>query len=317
MIKAAILDDYQNIALQYADWSSLDGQVEITAFNDHLFDEAAIAERLADFEILILNRERTPFPKSLLDRLPKLKLLVTSGMHNRAIDFGVTKERGILVCGSAMKSGSTPELTWGLILALARNIIGEDRNVREGRWQQTVGLGLEGKVLGVIGLGRLGKPVARVGKEFGMEIITWSPNMSQSRADEVGAVAVSKDGLLATSDFVTLHVPLNGGSRGLLQAEDLAKMKKTAFLINTSRGPLVDEQALIEAVRGGVIAGAGLDVYDVEPLPQDHPIRSLENTVLTPHLGYVSDLTYRASFHDAVGDIEAWLNGKPVRVINP
>jgi len=317
MYKAAILDDYQNVALQFANWEQLDGQVEVTVFNDHLFEESAIAERLSDFDILILNRERTPFSRPLLERLPNLKLMCTSGMYNRAADLAAARELGIDFCGTEMRSAATSELTWGLILSLARQIPQEDRNVREGRWQESVGVGLAGKVLGVIGLGKLGTPVARVGQAFEMEVIAWSPNLTQKRADEVGGVRlVDKDDLMADSDFITLHMPLSERSRGILQANDLAKMKKTAFLVNTSRGPLINEAALIDALEKRLFAGAGLDVYDVEPLPEGHPIRALNNTVLTPHLGYVSRDSYALSFAQTVDNIEAWLAGAPVRLIN-
>jgi len=316
MYKAAILDDYQNVGLQYADWQSLAGEVEVTVFTDHLFDESAIAERLAEFHILVLNRERTPFPRTLLERLPNLKLMTTSGMYNRSTDMDGARELGIDMCGTEMRSAATPELTWGLILSLARQIPKEDRNVREGRWQGTVGVGLAGKTLGIIGLGKLGTPVARIGQAFEMDVAAWSPNLTQERADEAGVRCVDKDTLMENSDFITLHMPLSERSRGILQADDLAKMKKTAFLINTSRGPLIDEAALINALQAEAFAGAGLDVYDVEPLPADHPFRSLENTVVTPHLGYVSRGTYEVSFAQGVENIAAWLKGAPIRLIN-
>ncbi|MAF48375.1 MAG: D-2-hydroxyacid dehydrogenase family protein [Rhodospirillales bacterium] len=316
MHKAAILDDYQNVALGFADWRRLGGEVEVTVFNDHLSGEEAIAKRLRDFDILVLNRERTPIPETLLLRLPNLKLMTTSGMYNRSVDMEAARARGIDVCGTEMKSASTPELTWGLILALARQIPREDQNVRAGRWQETVGVGLAGKVLGIIGLGKLGTPVARIGQAFNMEVIAWSPNLTQERADEVGVRCVDKDTLMSSADFITLHMPLSERSRGILQADDLAKIKSTAFLINTSRGPLIDEGALIDALQRKLFAGAGLDVYDVEPLPADHPIRRLDNTVLTPHLGYVSRDTYETSFAQTVDNIEAWLKGTPQRLIN-
>jgi phosphoglycerate dehydrogenase-like enzyme len=316
MYKAAILDDYQNVGLQYADWQSLAGEVEVTVFTDHLFDEDAIAERLAEFHILVLNRERTPFPRSLLERLPNLKLMTTSGMYNRATDMDGARELGIDMCGTEMRSAATPELTWGLILSLARQIPKEDLNVREGRWQESVGVGLAGKVLGIIGLGKLGTPVARIGQAFEMDVAAWSPNLTQERADAAGVRCVDKETLMAGSDFITLHMPLSERSRGILQADDLAKMKKTAFLINTSRGPLIDETALINALQANAFAGAGLDVYDVEPLPASHPFRSLKNTVVTPHLGYVSRGTYEVSFAQGVENIAAWLKGAPVRLIN-
>lgn len=318
MLHAAILDDYQNVALSLAEWSRLKEQVAFTAFNDHLSDVDAVAARLKDFEIVIMNRERTPFFADLLKKLPKLKLLLTSGMVNRSIDVAAANAQGVTVCGSRSSSSSTPELCWGLIIALARQIPAEDRNVREGRWQQSIGIGLQGRTLGVIGLGHLGIPVAKVGLAFGMKVAVWSPNMTQARADEVmpGLTAVSKEQMMAGSDFITIHMPLGPRSQGLIGAADIARMKPTAYLINTSRGPIVDQDALYAAVRAGRIAGVGLDVYDIEPLPKDHPVRSLPNSVLTPHLGFVEVEAYKRHFAEAVENIESWLKGTPMRVIS-
>jgi phosphoglycerate dehydrogenase-like enzyme len=319
MLKAAILDDYQNVALKLADWDRLKGKVDFTVFTDHLADLDAVAKRLADFEIVIMNRERTPFLADLLKKLPKLKLLLTSGMVNRSIDVRAANAQGITVCGSVSGSSSTPELTWGILIALARQIPREVRNLQEGRWQETVGVGLRGRTLGIIGLGHLGIPVARVGLAFDMKIAVWSPNMTQARADTVmpGLKAVSKDEMMAGSDFITIHMPLGPRSIGIVGAADIARMKPTAYLINTSRGPIVDQEALYAAVRAGKIAGCGLDVYDIEPLPKDHPVRSLPNSVLTPHLGFVEIDAYKRHFGEAVENIEAWMKGAPTRVIEP
>ena len=319
MHRAAILDDYQNVALTCADFARLEGKVAFTVFNDHFDDIDAVARRLAEFDFVLLNRERTPFAKALIDKLPKLKAIFTSGMVNRSIDIAAANARGITVCGSRSSSTSTPELTWGLILALARQIPREDLNVREGRWQESVGIGLAGRTLGVVGLGNLGTPVARIGLAFGMKVAAWSSAMTQERADKIlpGVTAVSKEELMAGSDFITIHMPLSARSRGLIGPTDIARMKRTAYLVNTSRGPIVDEDALQAAVRGGRIAGCALDVYSVEPLPKDHPVRSLPNSVLTPHLGFVEIDAYRRHFSEAIDNIEAWLAGAPTRVLSP
>ncbi|MBI2170694.1 MAG: D-2-hydroxyacid dehydrogenase family protein [Chloroflexi bacterium] len=304
--------------MQMADWSALPRDARVETLHDHLSDESALAQRLRDYDVVIGMRERTPMPRSLLQRLPNLKLLITTGMGNASFDIDAATELGIVVSGTSSGGGpGTAELTWGLILALARSIPAEDRAVRQGKWQTSVGLGIAGKTLGVIGFGRIGSQVAKVGVAFGMQVLTWSQNMTPQRAQTVGATAASKDDLLSGSDFVTLHVNLNARSRGLLTARDLARMKPTAYLINTSRGPLVDEQALIDALRTKHIAGAGLDVFNVEPLPQDHPLRHMENTVLTPHLGYVTEEGYRGMYSNAVENIQTYLKGQPVRVINP
>jgi phosphoglycerate dehydrogenase-like enzyme len=314
VLRAAILDDYQNVASGLADWDQLKDQVEFVFFTDHLEDEEEIAERLMDFDIVLMNRERTPFLKSQLDKLPNLKLLLTSGMRNFSIDLAAAQEKGLPVCGTQMISYATPELTWGLILSLARQIPKEDRLLRDGGyWQTTVGIGLEGRTLGILGLGRLGVPVAKIGLAFGMNVIAWSPNLTQERAAEDGVTSVSKEALFSEADFITLHMPLSDRSRGIVGAEDLAHMKSTSFLINTSRGPLVDEAALIKALEENAIAGAGLDVYDVEPLPLDHALRRLENTVLTPHLGYVVEDNYRLNFGQMIENIEAWIKGTQTR----
>ena len=313
----AILDDYQGVALGMADWASLGEGVRVQAFRDHLTRERALIDRLEPFEVIVAMRERTPFPKSLLDRLPRLRLLVTTGMRNASIDVGAATELGLTVCGTEGLGYPTAELTWGLILAWARRIPHEDRTTRQGRWQTSVGVGLRGKILGVIGLGRLGSQVAAIGRAFGMSVLGWSQNLTAERAAACGATLAAKDDLLAQSDVVTIHLQLSERTRGLIGAKELGSMKAGALLVNTSRGPIVDERALIAALERHTIAGAALDVFDEEPLPPDHPFRRLENTVITPHLGYVTLEGYQVFYRDAVEDVRAFLNGNPVRVLNP
>jgi len=316
MARVALLDDYQGVALRMADWKSLPAGTDVVAFPDHLADENALATRLADFDIVMAMRERTAFTRSLLERLPKLRLLITAGMRNASIDMKATAERGVLVCGTAGLPYPTAELAWGLILGLMRRIPAEDRATREGRWQVSLGLGLNGKTLGVLGLGTLGSRVAKVGRAFEMEVLAWSQNLTRARAEEVGATLVAKDELLARSDIVSIHLVLSERTRGLLGARELGLMKRSAYLVNTSRGPIVDEAALIDALRNGIIAGAGLDVFDPEPLSVDHPFRSLPNIVVTPHLGYVTEETYRVFYGHALEDVQAFLRGAPVRVLS-
>jgi phosphoglycerate dehydrogenase-like enzyme len=316
MINVAILDDYQDVALDIADWSALGPDVRVQAFRDHLAGEDAVAKRLASFDAIVAMRERTPFPESLLERLPRLRLLVTTGMRNASIDVDAATRLGITVCGTDGLPYPTAELTWGLILAWARRIPREDAATRGGRWQTTVGLGLHGKVLGVIGLGRLGAQVAAVGGAFGMSILAWSQNLTAQRAAECGAVPAAKDELFARADVVSIHLVLSARTRGLVGARELGLMKPTALLVNTSRGAIVEEGALIAALEQRRIAGAALDVFDVEPLPSDHPLRRLDNTVITPHVGYVTVETYEIFYRDAVEDIRAFLAGAPVRVLN-
>jgi phosphoglycerate dehydrogenase-like enzyme len=316
MVRVAVLDDYQHVALQMTDWSVLPAEVEVQVFSDHLNDQDALAERLKNFDVVMAMRERTPFPRSLLERLPALRLLTTTGMRNAAIDLQAATDRGVVVCGTGGVVYPTAELTWGLILALLRHIPREDRAARVGQWQVSMGIGLQGKVLGVIGLGNLGSQVATVGKAFQMPVIAWSQNLTAERAAQIGATLVSKDELLSQSDIVTIHLVLSQRTRGLLEARELALMKPTSYLVNTSRGPIVDEQALVAALQKKTIAGAALDVFDEEPLPLDHPLRRLENTVITPHIGYVTTETYRIFFDQTVENIRAFLAGAPVRVIN-
>jgi phosphoglycerate dehydrogenase-like enzyme len=314
--RVAILDDYQDVARRLADWKSL--PAEVVVFRDHLSDESKVAARLADFDVVVAMRERTPFPRSLFERLPRLRLLVTTGMRNASIDLRAAADRGVVVSGTAGLPSPTAELTWALILALVRHVPREDRATREGRWQETLGTTLKGRTLGVLGLGQLGSRVARVGKAFEMDVIAWSQNLTAVRATAVGATpAGSRDELLARADVVTIHLVLSDRTRGLVGARELGLMRPTAYLVNTSRGPIVDEGALIATLRAGKIAGAGLDVYDEEPLPADHPLRRLPNTVITPHLGYVTEETYQIFYSQALEDVRAFLAGAPVRVLSP
>jgi len=314
-MRVAILDDYQKVATSLADWSGLSGDVEVEIFQDHIDDEGAVSQRLKDFEIICIMRERTPFMRSLIERLPNLKLLVTSGMRNRSIDLAAAKERSVTVCGTPAVGVATAELTWGLIIGLLRHIPEEDRATRLGAWQRTLGVGLSGKTLGIAGLGRLGSRVARVGLAFGMEVIAWSQNLTEERCKEVDVSLVTKKELLTRSDVLSIHLVLSDRTRGLFGAPELALMKPTAILVNTSRGPIVDEAALVDVLERKAIAGAGLDAFATEPLPLDHSFRRLENTVITPHLGYVEEENYQAYFNGYVDAVRGYLEGKPVNVI--
>ncbi len=316
MVRVAVLDDYQNVARKMTDWSVLPADVEVEVFQDHLTDQAAVAERLKDFDIVMAMRERTPFPRALLEQLPRLRLLTTTGMRNAAIDMQAAADCHVLVCGTGGILYPTAELTWGLILSLRRHIPDEDQATRAGRWQVSLGLGLHGKTLGLMGLGRLGSEVARVGNAFQMDVIAWSQNLTAERAAERGATLVSKDELLARADILSIHLVLSARSRGLIGHRELNRMKPTAYVVNTSRGPIVDEAALIAALRNGTIAGAGLDVFDEEPLPLDHPLRRTAHTIITPHIGYVTEETYHVFFAETVENIQAFLRGAPVRVLN-
>ena len=307
-MKIAILDDYQNVALRMADWSAVIGRAEITVFNDHLADPVAIAERLAPFDVICVMRERTPLPREILQRLPKLKLIASTGARNASIDMAGAKELGIAVTATGYRSTSTIELTWALILASVRPVIRENEAVRDGRWQTSIGDELSGKILGVLGLGNIGAAVARIGLAFGMKIIAWSQNMTPEKAETAGATLVSKDELFRQADIVTIHLILSGRTRGLVGAAELALMKPTSRLINTSRGPIVDEASLIEALRSHTLAGAAIDVFDQEPLPSQHPFRTMDNVLATPHIGYVTESLYRTFYGDAVTSITAWLD---------
>ncbi|WP_347057345.1 D-2-hydroxyacid dehydrogenase family protein [Blastococcus sp. HT6-30] len=317
MPRIAVLDDYQSVAAEFTDWSQLPEPAEVVEFHDSVADPDAIAARLAPFEVVVAMRERTRFSREVLERLPNLRLLVTTGMRNKSIDVEAAAELGVTVCGTGASGTATVELTWALILATVRHLPQEDAAMRAGGWQTTIGGDLAGATLGVIGLGRIGSQVARIGAAFGMDVIAWSQNLTDERAAEVGARRVDKDELFATADVATIHLLLSKRTRGLIGADDLALMKHTAVLVNTSRGPIVDEVALVDVLRRGAIAGAGLDVYDSEPLPRDSPLRELRRAVLTPHLGYVTRGTYELFYREAVEDVAAFLAGAPVRVITP
>lgn len=318
MMRVAILDDYQRIALDYADWSRLGPDFEITVFDRNLATVEEAAAALAPFDVLVLMRERMPLPAELIDRLENLKLVVITGARVRTIDLQATQRRGIVVSHTrpGESQAATPELAWGLILAGVRHIAAEDANIRAGGWQSTVGTALAGRTLGLLGLGKMGSRMAAIGAAFGMKVIAWSQNLTQERADSVGALRVEQDELFAQSDALSIHLILGPRSRGLVGAAQIARMKPGALLVNTSRGPIVDEAALIDALERGAIR-AGLDVFDQEPLPADHPLRRLPNTVLSPHLGYVTDAAYREFYADAVEDILAWRSGAPMRVLLP
>ena len=314
-MRIAVLDDYQNVARDMADWSRLQREHEVTFFHDTYEGLDGFAKRLAGYEVLGVMRERSPIGRDLLERLPDVKLIATAGMRNAAIDLDYCKERGIVVCGTQNSADSTPELAWGHIISLARHIHVENQRMREGRWITTLGLNLTGKTLGIVGLGRLGRRMAEIGHAFNMQIIAWSHNLTDGQAAEAGVERVEKDDLFRRADFITIHYKLGERSRGLVGAHELGLMKKTAYLVNTSRGPIVDTDALIAALGAGQIAGAGIDVYDEEPLPPDHPLRRMPRTLLTPHLGYVTDGTYSAFYGQMVESVEKWLAGEPVRVL--
>ena len=315
-MKVAVLDDYQGVAETLADWSQLPQGTEVTFFSDHLTSENALAERLAAFDIVMGMRERTPFPRSLLERLPNLRLLVTTGRRNASFDIEAASDLGIAVCGTDGAGEGPTELTWGLIIALVRQIPLEDRLSREGKWGTTVGVGLKGKTIGLLGLGHIGSLVARVANAFDMNIIAWSQNLTPERARECGATLVDKDELFRQSDILSVHVVLSQRTRGLVGARELALMKPSAYLVNISRGPIVDEDALVDALQRKAIAGAALDTFDIEPLPEGHPLLQLDNTLICPHLGYVTDDSYRAMYAGVIEDIRAFASGEPVRTIN-
>ena len=306
-MKVAILDDYQDVALRLADWSAVRRRAEITVFNDHLADPAAVAERLRPFDVVCVMRERTPLSRDILQQLPRLKLIASTGPRNAAIDMRAAAERGIVVTATGYESTPTIELSWALILASARHLAREAASVRDGGWQTGIGANLRGKCLGVMGLGNIGKEVARIALAFGMTVIAWSQNLTREIASAAGATLVDKDALFRQADIVTIHLILSRRTSGLVGAAELALMKPTAWLINTSRGPIVDQGALIEALRARRIAGAALDVFDVEPLPADHPFRRLDNVLATPHIGYVTEELYRTFYGDAAASIAAWL----------
>src|SRR3954454_4425896 len=314
-LRCAILDDYLNLALGIADWSKVTDRVDVTVFNQPFASEQAAATALKDFEIICAMRERTPFPRSLFAALPKLKLLITSGMRNAALDMEAAKDQKVVLCGTQWGRDPTAPLTMGLILELTRNIGRENARMHAGEpVQKLVGMEIEGRTLGVIGHGKLGSKVSALAKAFGMNVIAWSPNLTPERCKEVGVTYASKEELFKTADIITVHVVLGPRSRGLVGREDLARMKPTAYLVNTARGPIVDEAALLETLQQKKIAGAAIDVFSVEPLPIDHPFRRLDNLVLTPHLGYVTEESFRAHYSQMVECIGVWLwGGEPPR----
>ncbi|MCQ8768356.1 D-2-hydroxyacid dehydrogenase family protein [Streptomyces telluris] len=314
-LRCAVLDDFQSVATTVADWSPVAGDVDVVSFPEHFATEDQLAAALADFDIAVTLRERVPFPASLFARLPRLKLLIASGMRNSVIDYAAAERHGVTVCGTASSSTPPVELTWALLLGLARGIVPEATALRlGGPWQSTVGADLHGRRLGLLGLGKIGSRVAQVGLAFGMDVVAWSQNLTKERADEVGTgLAASKEDLLESSDFVSVHLALSDRTRGLLGAAELGLMRPTSYLINTSRAAIVDQDALVAALHAGSIAGAGVDVFDVEPLPEDHPMRSTPRLLATPHLGYVSRSNYATYYGHAVEDIQAFLAGSPVR----
>jgi phosphoglycerate dehydrogenase-like enzyme len=313
--RIAILDDYQNVALSLADWSVLDGRATVTVFNDHLADADAVIERLQPFEIVCVMRERTPMTRSIIARLPKLGMIASTANRNASIDLEAAEERGIQVVHTGYTSAPTIELTWALILASARNLVAENASLRSGGWQRSVGDDMAGRTLGVLGLGNIGGAVAQIGNAFGMKVIAWSQNLTIDRAAEVGATLVSRDEVFREADVVTIHLVLSGRTRGLVGAAELALMKPTSRLINTSRGPIVVEADLIAALKDKIIAGAAIDVFDQEPLPLDHPFRALPNLLATPHIGYVSRGLYARFYQDTVTNIGRWLDGQAAEAV--
>jgi len=317
MLNVAVLDDYQNVAAGFANWGQLSSEAKVTVFNDHIHDSDSLVKRLESFEIVCAMRERTPFPSEILQRLPKLQLLITTGMRNASIDVKEANNLGVVVCGTDGLPYPTAELAWGLILDLARNIAKENESVKRGKWQTTVGVGLKGKTLGLIGLGNLGGQVANYGNAFGMDVIAWSQNLTKEKAERRNTKYVSLETLMAESDFISIHTVLSSRTKDLIDASKLKLMKKTSFLINTSRGPIVNELALVNALGEGEIAGAALDVFSLEPLPSDHPLITLENTIITPHIGYVTNETYKIFYEQTVECVIRFIQGNPIRVISP
>ena len=317
MIRIALLDDYQNVALDSTTWTDLNPGTTIEVFHDHLFDEDALVERLQEFDVVMALRERTAYPRSVLERLPNLKLLSTAGMRNASIDVDAATDLGILVCGTGGSSRATMELTWALILSLLRSVPRENAASRSGSWQETVGIGLDGKTIGIIGLGNIGGQMAEVARAFHMNIIAWSQNLTAERAAECAATLVTKQELLEQADIVTIHLRLSDRTVDLISTDDIALMKPSAYLVNSSRGPIINEDALLDALQNKKIAGAGIDVFDPEPISPDHAILKLDNAVITPHLGYVTKETYANFYGQTVENVNAFMDGDPVRVINP
>ncbi len=313
-LRCAILDDYLNLSLKLADWSRVEDRIDITVFNQPFASQDAAVSSLRDFEIILAMRERTPFPREMFDALPKLKLLITSGMRNAAIDMTAAKDKGVVVCGTNWPRDPTAALTMGMILELTRNIGRENARMHAGEYlQKHVGIEIDGKTLGVVGLGKLGAKVSTIAKTFGMNVIAWSPNLTAERCKEVGVTYATKEELFSTADIITIHMVLSDRSRGLVGAAELGRMKPTSFLVNSARGPIVDEMALLETLKARKIAGAAVDVFSVEPLPVDHPFRKLDNLVLTPHLGYVTQETFIAHYTQMVEGIDGWFKSEPVR----
>jgi phosphoglycerate dehydrogenase-like enzyme len=315
-VQVAVLDDYQELARHYGPWEELGDVIELTVFHDHISNDGVIRDLLADYEVIVAMRERTPFTGPRLASLPNLKLLVTTGMGNAAIDMEAAAALDILVCGTAGLTAPTVELTWGLIIGLARHIAEEDRQVRAGGWQHSIGPELSGRTLGLLGFGRLGRRVAEVAQAFEMDVIAWSQNLDAEAARAAGVEPVERDALFSRADVLSIHTRLSDRTRGLVGERELGLMKDSALLVNTSRGPIVDEKALLAALTKGTIGGAAIDVYDKEPLPVDHPIRSAPHTLLTPHLGYVTIGNYQLFYREAVEDIAGYVAGNPVRVLN-
>jgi D-3-phosphoglycerate dehydrogenase len=315
MLKVAILDDYQNVSQQFIDLEKLSGKYEIKIFSEPFVDEADVIEQLSDFEALLVMRERTPITKKIIENLTKLKFIITSGLRNKSIDLEAAQKRKIIVCGTESNTNPTPELTWALILGLARNFKEEIDNMYQGYWQTTVGVELKGKILGLIGLGKVGSQVAKIGKAFGMQVIAWSENLNLDTCKELDVLPCSKEDLIKNSDFLSIHV--QGGERykDCITLKEMDKMKKTSFLINTSRGPIINEDDLIIALSTNEIAGAGIDVYDKEPLPENNKLRFLPNALLTPHIGYVTAENYTTYYNQMIESLESCVNGKPIRII--
>jgi len=316
-VQVAIVDDYQGVALQSADWSELKGDAEITVFRDHLSDSAALVERLKPFDVLCVMRERTPLTRELLEQLPNLKLIASTGSRNASIDLAAANQRGITVCNTGYSPHGAIEMTWALILAMLRNVPAEFASVQRGQWQTSIGGDLQGKTIGLVGLGNIGARIAQIAHAFGMNVLAWSQNLTLESAEKQGARLVSKEELFSAADIVTVHLVLSPRTRGIVGAAEFGVMKPTAYFVNTSRGPLVEENALIQALESRAIAGAALDVYEIEPLPASHPYRSLERLLVTPHIGFVTEETYKIFYRDTVENIAAWLKGTPVRVSAP
>jgi phosphoglycerate dehydrogenase-like enzyme len=306
-VQIAVLDDYQQAAFQFVDWAAIRQKANVTVFSDHLSDESAVIERIKPFVVICAMRERTPLNRNILTQLPNLKLIVSTGMRNAAIDSKACEELGIELKFTGYVESGAPEMTWALLMAAARHIVTENNNFTSGKWQSTIGVDLKGKTIGIVGLGRVGSQIAKYAKAFDMKVIAWSENLTVEKAAEAGAVLVSKESLFEWSDFVSVHLVLSDRSRGIIGKRELELMKPSAFLVNTSRGPLIDESALLEILRTQRIAGAALDVYDTEPLPVNHPLREMENVLATPHIGYVTEETYKVFYGDTVKAVEEWL----------